>query len=74
VEEVEKGGGGGGGNVACMGIRTYRVWWGNLRGREHLEDPGVDRIIKLRWISRKWNGGSLDWINLVEVRTDGGCL
>jgi len=32
-------------------------WWGNLRGREHLEDPGVDGRVKLRWISKKWNGG-----------------
>lgn len=20
---------------------TYRVWWGNLRGKEHLEDLGI---------------------------------
>jgi len=32
-------------------------WWGNLREREHLEDPGVDRII-LRCIFRKWDVGA----------------
>jgi hypothetical protein len=27
--------------------------WGNLRERDHLEDPGIDgRIIIIRWISR----------------------
>jgi hypothetical protein len=28
---------------------------GNLREREHMEDPGVDRRIILRWIFRKWD-------------------
>jgi len=28
-------------------------WWGNLRERAHLEDPGVDGRIILRWIFRK---------------------
>jgi len=25
-----------------------RFWWGNLRERDHLQDPGVDGMIKLR--------------------------
>jgi hypothetical protein len=33
-----------------------RILWGNLRERYHLEDPGVDERIILRWISRKWEG------------------
>ena len=28
-------------------------WWGNLRERE---DPGVDGVIILKWIFRKWHG------------------
>jgi len=36
---------------------AYRFWWGNLRERDHLEDPGVDGRLILRWIFRKWNGG-----------------
>jgi len=28
-------------------------WWGTLRERDHLGDPGVDGRIILRWIFRK---------------------
>ena len=45
------------GHVAFMGERRgYKgFWWGNLRERVHLEDPGVDGRIILRWIFRKWD-------------------
>jgi len=29
--------------------------WENLRERDHLEDPGIDMTIILRWIFRKWD-------------------
>jgi hypothetical protein len=35
----------------CIGF-----WWGNLKERDHLEHPGVDRRLILRWIFRKWDG------------------
>jgi hypothetical protein len=31
--------------------------WGNLKEREHREDPGGDGRIILRWIFRKWECG-----------------
>jgi hypothetical protein len=36
-----------------------------LRLRGHLEDPGVDGRIMLRWIFKKWDEG-IDWIDLAR--------
>jgi hypothetical protein len=36
---------------------NYRILWGNLRERSHLEDPDLDRRIILKWIFRKRYGG-----------------
>jgi len=30
-------------------------WWGNLRERDHLGDPGLDGRIILKWIFGKWD-------------------
>ena len=57
-------------HVARMGRREARTgfWWGNLREKDHLEDPGVDGRIILRWIFRKWNLGGMEWIDLAQDR------
>jgi hypothetical protein len=46
------------GHVARMGRGEVHIvlWWGNLRDRDHSENPGVDGRIILRWSFRKWDG------------------
>jgi hypothetical protein len=56
-------------HVARMGRgETYTgFWWGNLREIDHLDDPGVNGRIILRWIFRKWDVRT-DWIELAQDR------
>jgi hypothetical protein len=41
-----------------MGARSSacRVWWGNVRERDHLKDPGIGGRVLLKWIFEKWEG------------------
>jgi hypothetical protein len=41
--------------------------WGGVREGDHLEHPGVDGRIILKWIFKKWDGG-MDWIDLDQDR------
>jgi hypothetical protein len=43
-------------------------WWGNLRERDHLENPEVNGRVILRWIFRKCDMGGMEWIDLVQDR------
>jgi hypothetical protein len=42
-------------------------WWGNLREIDHLEDPGANVKIILRWIFKKENESA--WTGLFWIRT-----
>jgi len=46
-------------------MRT-RFWWGNLREREHFEDPGVGGRMILKWILTKWDDWA--WTDLAQNR------
>jgi hypothetical protein len=42
-------------------------WWGDLTEGDYLGDPGVDGMIILKWIFKKWDGG-MNWIELAQDR------
>jgi len=45
--------------------QTYAgVWWGNLRERDHLEDPGLDGRIVIKMDLEEVEYGGMDWIEL----------
>jgi hypothetical protein len=52
----------------------YRVWWGNLRRRDNLEDPVVDGRIILGWAFRKWDVGACTGLGWLRIGTSGGHL
>jgi hypothetical protein len=49
-------------------------WWGNLKERDHLGDPGVDERIILIWICGKWDVGIWTGSSWLRIRTGGGHL
>jgi hypothetical protein len=48
------------------GLVYTAFWWGNLRERNHMEDPDIHERVILRWFFRKWDGG--DGTDLVQER------
>jgi len=61
-------------SVWVTGKAYTEFWWGNLRERDYLGDPGLDGRIMLRWIFRKWDVRV--WTGLIWLRigTGGGHL
>jgi hypothetical protein len=64
------------GHVALMGRgEAYAgYWWGNLKERYHLENPGVDDRIVFLWIFRKWDVGVWTGSSCLRIGTGGGHL
>jgi hypothetical protein len=63
-------------HVARMGEEeVYKgFWWGNLKARDHLGDPGVDERVILRWIFRNWDVGVWSGSSWLRIGTGGGHL
>ena len=52
--------------------RAYRVIWGDLSERSHLEELGIDKtkLFKTYFQAIEWSG-EIDWTGIAEWSTDG---
>jgi len=54
---------------------TYTgFWWANQTERDHLEEPGLDGWIILRWIFRNQDVGVWTRSSWLRIGTSGGHL
>jgi len=52
------------------GNMNTQFLWGDLRGRNHLENLGIDGRIKAKLIFKKWDGEA--WNGLISLRIGTG--
>ena len=50
------------------------VWWGNLKERDHLEDPDVGGIYRIKIYLQEVGCGCKKWIELAQGRYRWGAL
>ena len=64
------------GHVARMGRGEVHTgfWWGNLRERDHFEDPSIDGRVILRWVFKKWDVEAWTELIWLRIRAGGGLL
>jgi len=63
-----------GGSRGTHGVErasAHRVWWGDPRERDRLEDLGVEGRIIMQWAFKKWEGKA--WTGLTWLRIGTGC-
>jgi hypothetical protein len=51
-------------HIQGRGVMYTGFWWGNLRDRDHLEDPGIDIKLELQEVGC----GGMDCIDPAQVR------
>ena len=54
-------------HVWGRGEMHTEFWWGNVKGRDHLED--LDMVgNNIKWMLQKWDEGvwGVDWINVAQ--------
>jgi hypothetical protein len=49
-------------------------WWESLKGKNHLEDQGVDGRMGSHWILRRLVGGEWSGFTWLRIETVGGLL
>jgi hypothetical protein len=55
-----------------MGDVHTGFWWGNLRGRDHLQDSNIEERIILKWTFRKWHVGTRTGLSWLRIGRGGG--
>jgi hypothetical protein len=61
-------------HVCGRGEMCTGFYWGNTREGDHLDAPGMDGRIILKWILEKWDGEARTDSIRRRIETGGGLL